>query len=269
MDFSFLEEKTKQIRRHIINMLAEAGSGHPGGSMSAADIVSYLFFHKMHHDAKNPEMIDRDRFILCKGHAAPVLYAVLAECGYYPVKYLDTLRKIGSSLQGHPDRLSLPGIEMTTGSLGQGLSVSLGLACGLKTDKIKSNVYALLGDGELQEGMVWEALMAASHYKADNLTAIIDRNNLQIDGKTEDIMSLGDLKAKLNAFGWFVVEINGHNLLEIDRAFLETEKINNKPKVIIANTIKGKGISFMEGKLNFHGVAPSQTEKQLALEELK
>jgi len=268
IDFNYLAEKAKTIRIHIINMLTMAGSGHPGGSLSAADILSALFFHELNHNPDKPEWADRDRFILSKGHASPVLYATLAECGYFPIKYLNTLRKIGSSLQGHPDKLSLPGVEMSTGSLGQGLSLSTGLALGLLLNKKQSRVYTLLGDGEIQEGMVWEAAMAAAHYKVDNLVAILDRNTLQIDGPTEEVMALSSLKEKWQAFGWQVITIDGHNLEQICFAFQEAKTIKGKPTMIIANTIKGKGVSFMEGQLKYHGVAPSEEEKVKALEEL-
>ncbi|MFC1478631.1 transketolase [Candidatus Margulisiibacteriota bacterium] len=263
-----LIEKAKQIRVHIIRMLAEAGSGHPGGSLSSTDIVSALFFHKMKHNPEDPEWDDRDRFILSKGHAAPVLYAALAESGYFPVRYLETLRKLGSSLQGHPDKLTLPGVEMSTGSLGQGLSISVGMALGFKMDNKDSRVYTLMGDGETQEGMVWEAAMAAAHYKTDNLTAIIDRNTLQIDGPTEEVMGLKDVAAKWKAFGWNVLVIDGHNMTEITAALDKAAETKGVPTMIVANTIKGKGVSFMEGKVKYHGVAPTAEEKKIALDEL-
>ena len=250
-------------------MLTEAGSGHPGGSLSAADLISVLYFYKLRHKPDNPNWPDRDRFILSKGHAAPVQYAALAECGYFPVCDLDTLRKMGSCLQGHPDCHSLPGIEMSTGSLGQGLSVAVGLALGLKQDKSSSRVYTICGDGELQEGIIWEATMAAAHYKVDNLTAIIDRNGLQIDGPTEEIMSLGNLGDKFSAFGWHVIEIDGHDIEAIVNALDKAETIKGKPTMIIANTVKGKGVSFMEGLVKYHGVAPTQDERTRAMAELK
>lgn len=267
-DLEKLIKKAKIIRCHIIRMLTVAGSGHPGGSLSATDIITALFFYKMKHNPQLPQWSERDRFILSKGHAAPVLYAALTESGYFPSSYLKTLRKLGSSLQGHPDRLSLPGIEMSTGSLGQGLSISLGLALGLRLSKSSSKVYTLLGDGELQEGMVWEAAMAAAHYQVDNLIAIIDRNQLQIDGPTEKVLSLKNLSAKWLAFGWNVQEIDGHDMSSLVTALDKSDKAQGKPHMIIANTIKGKGVSFMEGKVNYHGVAPNAEEEVCALEEL-
>jgi transketolase len=268
-DLELLAKTAQKLRIHIINMLAESGSGHPGGSLSAADILTALFFYKLRHNPEKPEWEDRDRFILSKGHAAPVLYAALAESGYFPVQYLNTLRKLGSSLQGHPDRNTLPGVEMSTGSLGQGLSVAVGLAMGLRLSGKDSRVYVVNGDGELQEGMIWEAAMAAAHYKVDNLTTIIDRNTLQIDGPTEEVMGLGDLAAKWSAFGWNVIVIDGHDLGAIVSALDAASVYKGKPTAIIANTIKGKGVSFMEGKVKYHGVAPNAEEKITALEELK
>jgi transketolase len=268
VDIDSLIQKARQLRINIIHMLTESGSGHPGGSLSAADIVTALFFYKLRHEPDNPEWADRDRFILSKGHAAPVLYAALAESGYFPLKYLDTLRQLGSSLQGHPDRLTLPGIEMSTGSLGQGLSVSVGLAMGLRLDRRPSRVYVVLGDGEMQEGMVWEAAMAAAHYKVDNLVAILDRNTLQIDGPTESVMGLGDPAAKLTAFGWKVKEIDGHDMQQIVDALDWAETIKGQPVFIVAHTTKGKGVSFMEGKVQYHGVAPTQEERVKAMKEL-
>lgn len=267
-DISALNAIATRLRTEVIKMLAEAGSGHPGGSLSAADIMAALFFYKLRHDSGNPDWEGRDRFILSKGHAAPILYAALALSGYFPLPYLDTLRKKGSSLQGHPDRLSLPGIEMSTGSLGQGLSISTGLALGLRLSHSSSRVYVLMGDGEQQEGMVWEAAMSAAHYRLDHLTAIIDRNQLQIDGPTESVMSLGNLKAKWEAFGWHTIEIDGHDMSQLVDALDEAEQVKAKPTMIIANTIKGKGVSFMEGKVKYHGVAPTKEEREVALGEL-
>jgi transketolase len=252
----------------IIHMLGESGSGHPGGSLSSVDIVTSLFFYKLRHKPEMPEWPDRDRFILSKGHAAPVLYAALAESGYFPLKYLDTLRKLGSSLQGHPDRLTLPGVEMSTGSLGQGLSVSVGLALGLRCDRRDSRVYTVMGDGEMQEGMVWEAAMSAAHYQLDNLVAILDRNQLQIDGPTEKVMGLGNVAAKMAAFGWKVFEVDGHQIPQIVSALDAAETIKGQPVFIVAHTTKGKGVSFMEGKVQYHGVAPTPAECTLAMKEL-
>ena len=268
IDVSELNKKARKIRREVIRMLTSAGSGHPGGSLSAVDIFIALYFCEMQFDPKDPCWPDRDRFILSKGHAAPVLYAVLAEMGYFPKEELMTLRQVNSRLQGHPDCRLVPGVEMSTGSLGQGLSVANGLALGLKLDKKKSRVYVLLGDGEIQEGQVWEAAMTASHYKNDNLTAIIDRNGLQIDGHTEEIMGVDPITDKWKAFGWEVFEVDGHNIAEIAEACEKAKQVKNKPTIIVAYTVKGKGVSFMEGKLNYHGVAPTKEEEIKALKEL-
>ena len=249
-------------------MLAQAKSGHPGGSLSAADVATCLFFSKMNHDPANPKWAGRDRFVLCKGHAAPLLYALLAETGYFPKKELATLRKTGSMLQGHPDSKKTPGVEASTGSLGQGLSIANGMALGLRLDNSKSRVYALLGDGECQEGQVWEAAMAAGHYKLDNLCAIIDVNGLQIDGATESVMTVEPVCEKFEAFGWHVIEIDGHNLSSILAALDKAEQTKGKPTVIVARTVKGKGVSFMEHKVEFHGKAPSAEQAQQALKEL-
>lgn len=246
-------------------MTFEAKSGHPGGSLSAADIITALFFYKMHYDPKNPKWPERDRFILSKGHAAPALYAALALAGFFPEEELLTLRKPGSRLQGHPS-VSTPGIEICTGSLGQGLSVANGIALAGKLDKKDYHVYVLMGDGEIQEGCVWEAAMSSSQYKLDNLTAIIDRNRIQQTGNTEDIMGLEPLKDKWKAFCWHVMEINGHDFSSIINAL---NIVSDKPKVIIANTIKGKGVSFMENRAVWHGVAPNQEESRKAMEELE
>jgi len=260
--------KAKEVRRHIIQMLAKAGSGHPGGSLSAADILTVLYFNKMNHDPKNPNWEDRDRFVLSKGHAAPTLYTVLALTGYFPVSELKTLRKLNSRLQGHPSSKLLEGIEVSTGSLGQGLSMAVGMALAGKMDKKDYKVYSLIGDGETQEGQIWEAAMCAAHYKLNNLIVFTDRNNLQIDGFTKDIMSLGDLVYKWISFGWDVYEINGNKIEEII-SVLNDLKENDKPKMIIANTIKGSGVSFMENVVGWHGVAPKKEEAEKALEELK
>lgn len=265
-----LEEKAKLLRRHIIEMTGRAGSGHPGGSLSAADIITVLYFYKMRHDPKNPEWKDRDRFVLSKGHAAPVLYAALAECGYFPIKYLETLRQIGSSLQGHPDMLSLAGIEMTTGSLGQGLSAAIGMTLAGRIDKKDYRVYCMIGDGESQEGQIWEAAMAAGHHKLDKLIVILDHNKFQIDGKVEDIKGIQPIKSKWEAFRWHVIDnVDGHNIKSIIEALEKAEKIRAKPTIIIAETVKGKGISFMEWKNEFHGRAPTKEELEKALKELR
>ncbi len=262
-----LEEMALKIRRHIIREIYEAGSGHPGGSLSATEIITALYFHIMKHDPKNPKWENRDRFVLSKGHSCPTLYAALAESGYFDVKELLTLRKLGSRLQGHPS-MKIPGIDICTGSLGQGLSVAVGMALGARLDSRLYRVFVLLGDGELQCGEVWEAAMAAAHYKLGNITAIVDRNRLQIDGNTETIMSLEPLPFKFKAFGWHVTEVNGHNFNEIIDAIEKGFKIKGKPKVIIAHTTKGKGVSFMEGSVAFHGKPPNDEQFKIAMKEL-
>ncbi|MDI6865199.1 transketolase [Thermodesulfovibrio yellowstonii] len=269
VDIEFLEEKARQIRIEIVKMLTNAGSGHTGGSLSATDIVTALYFYKMKHNPKNPQWKERDRFVLSKGHAAPVLYAALALSGYFDKSLLNSLRKLGSPLQGHPCCKNLPGVEVSTGSLGQGLSVACGMALGLRLSGINSRVYCLLGDGELQEGQVWEAAMTASHYKIDNLCAVVDHNNLQIDGHCSDVMNIKPIEDKFIAFGWNVFTIDGHNMQEIVDALEAAEKTKGKPTMIIANTVKGKGVSIFEGKVQYHGVAPTQEELEIALKELK
>ncbi len=264
-----LMEKARNIRQSIINMTTEAGSGHPGGSLSAADIVTVLYFKKMNIDPSNPKDKNRDRFILSKGHAAPVLYAALAEKGFFPKEKLNTLRKINSDLQGHPDMRKVPGVEMSTGSLGQGLSVAAGIALGGKLDKAPYRVYALVGDGEIQEGIIWEAAMLAAHYKLDNLTAILDYNGLQIDGDIKEVMSPEPIAEKWKAFGWNVLEIDGHDFEEIENAIDEACNCKGKPTMIIAKTIKGKGVSFMEGIADWHGKACSIEQRDEAIKELQ
>lgn len=266
-DIKMLDEKARTIRKHIINMIFEAGSGHPGGSLSSADILTALYFHTMRHNPLEPEWSDRDRFILSKGHAAPALYATLAEAGYFPIKELLSLRKIGSMLQGHPD-IKIPGVDVSSGSLGQGLSIADGLALAARLDKKVYRVYALLGDGECDEGQVWEAAILASHYKLDNLTAIVDRNGLQIDGPTEKIMCIEPIAGKWRAFGWHVIEIDGNKIVEIIAALDEAKRISGRPTVIIAHTFKGKGVSFMEWISAFHGKTLSKEELKIALQEL-
>lgn len=262
-----LEKRSKRIRRHVINMIHEAGSGHPGGSLSCVDILTVLYFHTMNHDHLDPKWECRDRFILSKGHAAPALYATLAESNYFPIEELLSLRKFGSRLQGHPD-VKVPGIEVSTGSLGQGLSIASGIAVSGKLNNKNFKVYVLLGDGECNEGQIWEAAMFASHHKLDNLIAIIDRNYFQIDGLTEDIVSIEPFSSKWKAFGWNVVEIDGHNISDIMVALDNISKINQMSTVIIAHTIKGKGVSFMENNNEFHGKAPNKEEVKIALKEL-
>ncbi|MCC5909091.1 MAG: transketolase [Clostridiaceae bacterium] len=268
IDYKLLQEKSTTIRRHIIEMLYESGSGHPGGSLSAADILSALYFHEMKVDPQNPKMEDRDRFVLSKGHAAPVLYATLAEKGFFDVKEIYKLRKIDAMLQGHPDMKGTPGVEMSTGSLGQGFSASCGMAIAGKMDNKDYRVYTLLGDGELQEGIVWETAMAAAHYKLDNLTAIIDYNKLQIDGTNAEVMGVDPISGKFEAFGWHVLEIDGHSFEAIIKAFEDVKKVKNQPTLIIAQTVKGKGVSFMENAVGWHGNAPKEDDKNKALEEL-
>jgi len=263
-----LEKMAKQLRRHVIQMIATAGSGHPGGSLSAADIVAALYFKVMCHNPENPQWADRDRFVLSKGHAAPILYAALAECGYFPVEELATLRKLGSRLQGHTDRTLTPGVEMSAGSLGQGLSYGIGIALAGRLDKRDYHVYVLLGDGECEEGQVWEAAMSAPHFQIDNLTAIVDHNGIQLDGRCCDIMGIEPLADKWRAFNWQVIEIDGHNMKQILSALKEAGKVKGKPTVIIAHTVKGKGVGFMEGNVDFHGKAPNAQETEIALKEL-
>lgn len=267
-----LEEMSKyasQLRIHIVDMLTEAGSGHPGGSLSAADILTYLYYKEMNIDPNNKDNPDRDRFVLSKGHAAPVLYGTLAMRGFFDIKELKNLRKVGSFLQGHPDMRKVSGVEMSTGSLGQGFSASVGMAIGNKIDGKNCRVYVLLGDGEVQEGIVWEAAMAASHYELDNLVAIVDNNGLQIDGPNDEVMKVNPLKEKWEGFGWKAIEIDGHSFEEIEKAFTEARETKGKPTVIIAKTVKGKGVSFMENQVGWHGVAPSAEERTKAFEELK
>jgi len=263
-----LENTAKQLRRHVIKMIATAGSGHPGGSLSAADIVTALYFNIMRHDPENPQWSDRDRFVLSKGHAAPILYAALAECGYFPVEELSTLRKLGSRLQGHTDRVLTPGVEMSAGSLGQGLSFGIGMALAGRLDKRDYRVYVLLGDGECEEGQIWEAAMLAPHFQVDNLTAIVDHNGIQLDGSCCDIMGLEPLGDKWRAFNWHVIEIDGHDIAQVLRALKKAGEIKGKPTVIIAHTVKGKGVSFMENNVAFHGKAPNPEQTEQALKEL-
>lgn len=264
-----LKSKANKIRKDIVRMITEAKSGHPGGSLSAVDVVTALYFKVMRHNRKDPKWKYRDRFILSKGHAAPLLYSVLAESGYFEVKELLTLRKLGSRLQGHPDMKRLPGVEISTGSLGHGLSVGNGMAIAGKLNKKGYRVYILLGDGECQEGQVWEAAMTASHYKLDNVTAILDYNGLQIDGPVKDVMHINPISNKWRAFGWYVIEINGHDFKEILDSFERVKKLKGKPSIIIAHTTKGKGVSFMENVVDFHGKAPTKEQMVQALKELE
>ena len=260
------KEKAKELRRDIIKMLYLAKSGHPGGSLSELEILIALYYEVMNIDPKNPDKEDRDLFVLSKGHACPGLYAVLADKGYFPKDDLWTLRKADSKLQGHPDSNKTKGIDVNTGSLGQGASVSVGLALAAKRKNLGQKVYCLLGDGECQEGLVWEAAMRASHYKLDNLTFILDNNGLQIDGSNDEVMSLGNIKLKFETFGFKTFEVDGHNIEEIVKAL--KENVSSQPKFILAHTIKGKGISFMENNVGWHGKAPNEEEYNLAMKEL-
>ena len=267
-DIKYLQEKALAIRRDILEMLCAAGSGHPGGSLSAAEFFTTLYFAELRHDPKNPKWPDRDRVFLSKGHACPVLYSTLAEAGYFQTSELKTLRKLGSMLQGHPHMLKTPGIEISAGSLGQGLSVANGTAIGLKLDKSDSRVFCIMGDGELQEGSVWEAIMTSAHRNLDNLVAWVDYNNLQIDGKLDDVKKMSPLPEKFKAFNWHVIEIGGHSIEETLKAFKEARETKGKPTVIIAHTVKGKGVCFMENKPEWHGVAPNKEQLEAALKDL-
>lgn len=268
-EISLLEKTAYEIRKEILKMTNSANSGHPGGSMSCIDILTCLYLRVLKHDPKNPEWEERDFFVLSKGHASPALYGILAYQGYFPKEDLLTFRKLGSKLQGHPERIMLKGVEITTGSLGQGLSVANGIALGLKLKKSQSRVYCLLGDGELQEGQVWEALLSSGHRKLDNLCVILDRNKLQIDGKVEEIKSEEPIEEKIKAFKYNVLKIDGHNYSEILDAFETFKKTKGMPTFIIADTIKGKGVSFMENNVDFHGKAPTNDELKKGLKELE
>jgi transketolase len=257
-----------KIRKHIVEMLTEAKSGHPGGSLSSAEILTVLYFDEMRINTEDIHWADRDRFVLSKGHAAPVLYATLAERGYFPVEELMKLRKTGAMLQGHPDMKGTPGVDMSTGSLGQGLSVANGMALAGKLDKKDYRVYALLGDGELEEGQIWEAAMGAAHYKLDNLTAFVDHNKLQIDGPVAAIMNPEPIADKFKAFGWNVLAIDGHDMAQIKDAIEKAKQTKGMPTVIVAETVKGKGVSFMENQVGWHGTAPNREQCNSALCEL-
>lgn len=263
-----LAEIARRCRIDIVRMTAEAKSGHVGGSLSATDILTVLFFQKMRHDPKDPQKLDRDRFIMSKGHASPAYYSILAKSGYLPEEELLTFRKFGTKLQGHPERSYLSFTDISSGGLGQGLSVAKGIAHGLRLQGVKARVYVLIGDGESQEGQVWEAAMAAAHYELDNLCCIMDRNLLQIDGSTEEVMALEPLEDKWKTFGWHVQTIDGHDFNSIIGAFETSEQVKKKPSIIIAKTVKGKGVSFMENNIHFHGIPPTAEEAERALEEL-
>lgn len=268
LELNELVNLTKAIRRDIIEMIYNANSGHPGGSLSATEIVTALYFNVMNHNPKDPKWEDRDRFILSKGHACPVLYSCMARTGYFPLEELKTLRKINSRIQGHPEVRKLPGIEASTGSLGQGLSIGAGIAVGAKLKNKDYRVYVLCGDGELNEGQIWEAALFCGNKNIDNLTLIIDYNKQQLDGWLKEIMPLDPLKEKFLAFNWNVIEIDGNNMKEVLDAFYQARNIKNKPTVIIANTIKGKGVSFMENNVEFHGMPPTKEQYELAIQEL-
>jgi transketolase len=263
-----LESLANTIRVDILKMLNQASSGHTGGSLSTVEIIVSLYFHKMRHNPKDPTWPNRDRFVLSKGHGAPALYTVLARSGYFDLSELMNLRKLGSILQGHPDMKVTPGIDISTGSLGQGLSIANGMALALKLEKRPSRVYVLMGDGENQEGQIWEAAMAASHYNLDNVCGIIDHNGLQIDGPVNEIMKIEPIADKWACFGWEVFRVNGHDFQEIISALDKAETVKNKPSLIVARTIKGKGVSFFEGKVEYHGIPPTDEELAKALVEL-
>ncbi len=267
-ELAYYEEIARRVRVDIIKATFNAGSGHPGGSLSCADILTALYFGEMNIDPKDPDMKGRDRFVLSKGHAVPAQYSVLAERGYFPVSDVMTLRKLGSPFQGHGNMRKVPGIEMSTGSLGQGFSASVGMAIANRLDNNGARVYTLLGDGEIQEGIVWEAAMSAAHYKLADLTAIVDWNGLQIDGRNDDVMTVAPIKEKFEAFGWHAISIDGHDFGQIfdalDAARAETEK----PTAIIAKTVKGKGVSYMEDQAGWHGKAPNEEEARQAVQEL-
>ena len=264
-----LQKIANKIRKGIIASTHSAKSGHPGGSLSAADIFAYLYFEELNVDPKNPKMENRDRFVLSKGHVAPGLYAALAHKGFFPEEDLITLRKVGSYLQGHPEMKHVPGVDMSSGSLGQGISAAVGMALAGKMDKKDYRVYTLCGDGEIQEGQVWEAAMFAGHRKLDNLVVIVDNNGLQIDGAVEDICNPGPIEKKFEAFNFHTIVIDGNNFDEIDAAFKEARNTKGKPTAIIAKTVKGKGVSFMENQVGWHGVAPNDEQYAAAMEELE
>jgi transketolase len=257
-----------KVRKHIIEMLYKAKSGHPGGSLSAVDALVALYFDHMKHNPQNPFDPDRDRFILSKGHAAPALYGVLSECGYFEIDELGNLRSVDCMLQGHPVCTKTPGVEASTGSLGHGLSFANGVAIAGKLDKKNYRVYVMMGDGETGEGQIWEAAAVASHYRLENITAMIDRNFLQIDGNTEDVLRLESVKDRWSAFGWNTIETDGHDIKKILVALEEADEFKRKPTMIILNTIKGKGVSFMENNVDFHGVPPNELERNIAIKEL-
>lgn len=267
-DLEELKLKAKKLRADIITMIYKAGSGHPGGSLSILDILVLLYYRVMKIDPSRWRDPARDRLILSKGHACPALYAVLADRGFFPVEYLDSLRKINSPLQGHPDMRKTPGVEMSTGSLGQGLSVAVGMALAARLDRSPRRIYVVLGDGEIQEGQIWEAAMTAAHYRLDNITAFLDYNGLQIDGWIRDVKSPDPVVDKWKAFGWNVLEADGHDFASLEEAVFRAHACKNSPSMIIAHTVKGKGVSFMENQVDWHGKAPSKEEYEKAMAEL-
>ncbi len=267
-DVKNLEQKATEIRKLVVKMIGKAKSGHPGGSLSCADLVAALYFDVMNVDPKNPQWADRDRFVMSKGHACPTLYAALAMKGYFPMEELDTLRELGSILQGHPYSGKTPGVDVSTGSLGQGLSVANGIALGAKLDGKDYYTYCLMGDGEIEEGQIWEAAMSASHYKLDNMIAFVDYNHLQIDGTIEDVIGNVNIAGKFEAFGWNTITVNGHDMVELLDAIDRAKAVKGVPTVIIMNTVKGKGVSFMENQVGWHGSAPTPEQVAQALKEL-
>ena len=269
MTITELKQTAVEVRKGIVTATHAAKSGHPGGSLSATEIFTYLYFEEMNIDPKNPKMEDRDRFVLSKGHTAPGLYSALANRGYFPVKDLETLRHTGSYLQGHPDMKHIPGVDMSSGSLGQGISAAVGMAIAGKMDEADYRVYTLLGDGEIQEGQVWEASMLAASHKLDNLVVIVDNNNLQIDGTIEEVNSPYPIDKKFEAFNFHVINIDGNDFDQIDAAFKEAKTVKGQPTAIIAKTVKGKGVSFMENQVGWHGKAPNDEEYKVAMEELE
>lgn len=269
MDKLKLMKTANEVRKDIVTAVHSAKAGHPGGSLSAADIFTYLYFEEMNIDPKNPKMENRDRFVLSKGHTAPGLYSALAERGYFPKEDLKTLRHTGSYLQGHPDMKHIPGVDMSSGSLGQGISAAVGMAIAAKLSNADYRVYTLLGDGEIQEGQVWEAAMLAAHHKLDNLVVIVDNNNLQIDGAIDDVNSPYPIDKKFQAFNFHVVNIDGNDFDQIDSAFKEAKAVKGQPVAIIAKTVKGKGVSFMENQSGWHGKAPNDDEYKIAMQDLE
>lgn len=268
MDKKELQIKANEVRKGIVKAVHSAGAGHPGGSLSAADIMTYLYFEEMNVDPKEPKMEGRDRFVLSKGHVAPALYSVLAERGYFPKEDLLTLRKLGSYLQGHPDMKHIPGVDMSSGSLGQGLSAAVGMALSAKMDQKDYRVYAMTGDGELQEGQIWEASMFAGHRKLDNLVVIVDNNGLQIDGDIKDVCSPYPIDKKFEAFNFHVINVDAHDFDALEKAFEEAKNTKGKPTAIIAKSIKGKGVSFMENQASWHGAAPNDEQFKIAMDDL-